>query len=162
MNKYTTYINSLSTNEREKLFKEMLLILNPTDDEKDLINDIVLFESRKTLEEHGQTFSVKSVKKRGRPCKIGLCYATAGVKMRDKDYKYVEGYIIAKNEESIITAHAWNVDTNGNHIDYTIPNPDCYNYFGIVVPTATVMKIGCNRGTWFAVLPFIEASDLNM
>lgn len=51
----------------------------------------------------------------------------------EKGYQYVEGVIIHK-DSGLKISHAWNIDSQGNHVDFTIINTDEYLYRGIVIP----------------------------
>ena len=118
------------------------------------LNKMVLEESESILREQGKMFTVqpcKASKKR----KLGMCYSNAAFYMQ-KGYEYVEGYIEDK-KNAIKIAHAWNVDKNGNHIDFTLENPENYNYFGMVIPTRSVYGVGLqNGGLWYCVLPYLN------
>ena len=132
-----------------------------SNDDIHLLRELVLFESNSILEKKGQIFSVKSGKIDRRKQKLGNCYHNAARKMGDGyEYGYVEGYCITKNE-GLKFGHAWNVDKDGNHFDFTFKNSEEYDYFGIVIPIRIVYNVGFrNGGVWFSVLPFIEETEL--
>jgi len=50
--------------------------------------------------------------------KAQTCYANAESK-RDKGFNYVEGIITSK-KSGLQISHAWNVDSNGRHVDFTV------------------------------------------
>lgn len=117
------------------------------------INELVLRVITPVLEEKGQYFSVKSKTINGRKFKPGYCYYNSGTMML-KGFGYVEGYVIDKSQGNKI-GHSWNVDKNGNHIDFTYPNSDQFDYFGIIIPKDIVLEVGLENGrTWFSVLVF--------
>ena len=47
--------------------------------------------------------------------------------MLKKGYDYVEGYLVTEKNKFI--AHAWNIDKEGNHIDFTLESNDMYNLY---------------------------------
>ncbi len=122
------------------------------------LNDLVLSEGEKTLYKYGKIFQVKPGKSR-KKCPIGMGYANAA-EFICKGYKYVEGYKLHKNTGRKI-AHAWNIDPDGNSVDFTIKDPEQYEYFGVVIPDILVYEVGLkNGGIWYCVLPFIDSLNV--
>ena len=116
----------------------------------------LLIKSLPIILKLGQEFEVK--KSKCKKMKLGRCYGNAASKM-SKGFQYVEGVIIDK-KTGLEIQHAWNVDENNNHIDFTIPDPENYTYIGIVLSKEIVYKVGWeNGGTWYAVLPYITIED---
>ena len=121
--------------------------------------ELVLVESNSILEKKGQPFIVKSGKIDRRKQRLGCCYPNAA-RMMKNGYGYVEGYCINKND-GFKFGHAWNVDKDGNHLDFTFKNAEEYDYFGIVIPNRLVSEVGLRNGrVWFSALPFIEEVEL--
>lgn len=88
----------------------------------------------------------------------GSCYGIAATKM-NRNYGYVEGVIVSKETEEVIP-HAWNIDKNGRHVDFTM-NPQKFIYIGIEIPAQLVWKTAMNSGYgWFSVLPHINENEL--
>lgn len=123
--------------------------------ESHYLTECVLIESEVILNKKGNKFQVTKGKRDKRKFKEGNCYLNS-VEMMKKGYGYVEGYVKRK-QDGYKFGHAWNVDSNGNHIDYTLDDPENYDYFGVKIPEKTVWNIGWKNGkTWYAVLPFID------
>lgn len=119
-------------------------------------NMLVLEGADSILSKLGKECIVVSEKKRNH--KLGDCYNNAA-RMMDK-YEYVEGYATKKNT-SFRFAHAWNMDSKGNHLDTTISNAEEYDYFGVVIPKSVVYDVGYeNGGIWYAALPFIDNLEM--
>ena len=151
--KFYADIISIETSERKKVI--LKLLRNPEPMNKMFQNELILFMSRSILSKKGKKCPTISGKKDRRTHKLGQCYYNA-VKMMDKGYDYVEGYVINKRNRNYI-AHAWNVDVNGIYVDFTFDNPEKYEYFGAIVPENIIYKIGAENGyIWFAALPFLE------
>lgn len=124
-----------------------------------ILTELVLVESELILEKRGNNFQVVKGEGDRRKFKEGNCYFNS-VEMMKKDYGYVEGYVTRKSDNYKF-GHAWNVDSNGQHIDFTMTDPENYNYFGIVIPKNVVWEVGEKNGqTWFSVLPFVD-EDFN-
>ena len=154
--KFTDYIVSIDPKERKAKILQLSAI---SIDDTILLNELGLFESNSILDKHGQKFIVKSGKIDRRKQKLGNCYPNAAKKMMD-GYGYVEGYCINKNA-GFKFGHAWNVDKDGTHLDFTLDNSEEFDYFGIVIPNDLVYKVGYrNGGVWYSVLPFIEEIEL--
>ncbi|MBT3582496.1 MAG: hypothetical protein HN921_18525 [Bacteroidetes bacterium] len=130
-----------------------------TNDEANVLNSAVLTEIDNILNNHGEYFQVAKGIKKGRKFKSGKCYSVAAIQM-GKGFDYVEGYVRVKNNERKV-AHAWNRDSEGNHIDFGVNNPEDCEYFGIVIPVKKVYHIGYkNGGIWYAVLPFLDINEI--
>ena len=83
------------------------------------------------------------------------CYPNAIKKMQD-GYLYVEGVITCKNSGDKIS-HAWNVDSNGRHIDFTILETANFKYKGVIIPQHILGQVGLkNGGKWYCCLPYLE------
>lgn len=107
------------------------------------------------LNSYGQKYEVKKGKIDRRTHKHGQCYWNAN-KMMNKGYNYVEGVIIP-NDGSYSFSHAWNVDVNGNHYDFTIDHPEDYTYVGVILDELNVMMVGYNNGSiHYCILPFLK------
>jgi hypothetical protein len=100
-------------------------------------------------------FNVTSGKIDRRIQKLGYCYHNAFQKSMKEDYEYVEGTATNKIT-GIVYDHAWNVDSNGNHIDFTYKNANEFEYNGVVLPIEKVIEINRTNGYTFQVLPFIK------
>ena len=121
------------------------------------LNELILWEIRTILKKRGQ--KCNALPSKGRKFKIGKCYSNA-VQMMKRGFGYVEGFVIDKQTGKYL-AHAWNVDNNGNHFDFTFNDPHNYEYFGILIPEKVVWEVGAKNGNiWYAVLPFVD-TDFN-
>jgi hypothetical protein len=117
-----------------------------------VLNYLIVSLSQKIIDEKGQKFDVKKCKQKS--YNLGSCYPNSTRLMNDKKYKYVEGYVI-KNGVKI--GHSWNIDQEGNHIDFTFKNPQDFEYIGVVIPEKIVWEISKKNGNiWFCVLPFVD------
>ncbi|WP_297085420.1 hypothetical protein [uncultured Draconibacterium sp.] len=147
--------------ERQDYSEEMNQIVSLSGiDKRDLSIKIWLEElkvnaSANILNSYGREFKVKRGKIDRRTHKLGQCYWNSN-KMMDEGYQYVEGVIIPKDGSSQFS-HAWNVDGNGNHYDFTIDDPEKYTYIGIVLNEMNVMMVGYNNGCiHYCTLPFLK------
>lgn len=68
------------------------------------------------------------------------CYRNSYRKMGE-DIGYVEGLIINKSNPSGIIYHSWNINQDGEFIDYTLRNSSEYEYIGIVIPNEIVDQV---------------------
>lgn len=91
---------------------------------------------------------------------LGKCYSNA-LNNLDKGYEYVEGYAASKTEGFPIQ-HAWNIDSKGKHLDFTLSDhSDDYVYKGVVIPESLVYRVGHRNGfVWGPVLPFLTDDEL--
>lgn len=120
-----------------------------------LDNDLKVKYSRPIIEAYGQLFQVSPPPKKSMKMKSGSCYGNAHSK-REKGYEYVEGIIKSKITGTEIS-HAWNVDSTGKHIDFTIMETEEYEYRGIVIPFSLRYKVSEKTGRiWYCVLPYIS------
>ena len=75
--------------------------------------------------------------------------------MMREGYDYVEGLVT--NEFGSLLSHAWNVDENGNHIDFSVDENYLLTYWGIILPEELVQDVGNENGEIsYCVLPFIN------
>lgn len=120
-----------------------------------LDNDLKVKYSEKLLEIVGDTFDVFSPAKKSNKMKPASCYPNSIAKM-NSGYQYVEGIITHKNSGQKIS-HAWNIDSNGKHVDFTILKTDDYFYKGIIIPKKILYEVGFkNGGIWYCCLPYLE------
>jgi len=118
-------------------------------------NDLKVKYSKPLIDAFGQLFQVSPPLKKTMKMKGGSCYGNAHSK-REKGYEYVEGIIKNKNT-GLEISHAWNLDSNGKHFDFTIMETDSYEYRGIVVPFSLRYDISEKTGkVWYCVLPYIS------
>lgn len=150
--------------ERQEYSEEMNEILelcnkNHRDTTQELwLNHLKVCASSDLLDSFGQVCEVKSGKKDRRTHKLGLCYYNS-VNMTEKGYKYVEGIVHPKDGSSPIS-HAWNVDKNGSHYDFTFDNPEDYIYTGVLLSERNLYQVGFNNGgIWFCALPFLKVEE---
>lgn len=125
-----------------------------------LLNDLVVNETEQILNECGKPYNVISGKIDRRKQKLGFCYYNTFKKSLYDNYQYVEGIAVNKITGEKL-CHAWNVDNEGNHIDFTFKNANDYNYYGVIIPIDIVSKIGLiNNGVTYSTLAFITKDDL--
>lgn len=151
------FISSIPSKKRRK----MILELAGTKDPYMIVRltELVVWESKRILSKKGKDFEVQEGKADRRKFRIGSCYRNA-VEMMWNGFGYVEGFVIEKETGQYI-GHAWNVDINNKHWDFTYKDPQNYEYFGIHVPKEVVCNVGAKNGhIWFAVLPFVD-NDFN-
>ena len=120
---------------------------------RELVNQIVTDKVMKVGYKCNVTF-------KGRKGRINQ-YQSYGVcgKMMRKGYGYVEGIIVHKIYK-LILPWSWNIDSKGNHVDFTKEFSEDWEYYGIVIPKNLVYEIGFrNAGIWYSVLPFIEINN---
>jgi hypothetical protein len=118
-------------------------------------NDLKIKYSKPLIDAFGQLFEVSPPLKKSMKMKGGSCYGNAHSKY-EKGYEYVEGIIKDKNT-GVEISHAWNLDSNGEHFDFTIMETDRYEYRGIVVPFSLRYNISKKTGkVWYCVLPYIS------
>ncbi len=108
--------------------------------------------------------SLPILRKKGKKCNVtstlqqhenlGSCYGNS-VGMIRKGYQYVEG-VVTHKETGDRFSHSWNVDKDGNHVDFTFKDPENFKYFGVIIPNDIVYDIGGENGIWYCVLPFID------
>jgi hypothetical protein len=109
------------------------------------------------LNKHGRIFEVYPPPKRSMRMKEQFCYSNA-VSKRSKGYGYVEGVITSKKTGFEIS-HAWNVDADGRHVDFTIMETDQYTYLGVVIPWPLVSEVAFStKPMWYTTLPYLTYS----
>ncbi len=117
-------------------------------------NDLKVKYSEEVLNACGTDFTVFPPPKKSNRMKSGSCYANAIEKM-DEGYQYVEGVIINRGSGQKIS-HAWNIDSQGNHVDFTIINTNEYLYRGIIIPEDILYAVGWKNGRiWYCCLPYL-------
>lgn len=84
------------------------------------------------------------------PCQ---CFYNA---WRMKDFSYVEGWVRDRNS-NFEFVHAWNFHSEHGCIDFTMKNPQEYEYFGVQIDRSLVFSLGIKFGGLSTpVLPFLE------
>jgi hypothetical protein len=147
------YISSFQSKTRRKMILEYCGTSYPHTILR--LNELVLWESRKILKKKGQNFNVASDKSDKRTFKLGSCYSNAVMKMND-GFGYVEGFVRNTKTGQYI-GHAWNVDKNGTHWDFTYKKTENFEYYGVFVPEEIVWMVGERNGhIWYSVLPFVD------
>lgn len=118
-------------------------------------NSIKVKYSEEILNQFGKQFDVFPPPKKSNKMKAASCYPNSIAKM-NSGYQYVEGIITHKNSGQKIS-HAWNIDSNGKHVDFTILKTDDYFYKGIIIPKKILYEVGFkNGGIWYCCLPYLE------
>jgi hypothetical protein len=117
-------------------------------------NDKKVEYAMEVLEIVGQKFEVNPPKNKTLLRKNGSCYPNAIAKTF-QGFQYVEGIIISLDDGYRIS-HAWNVDAEGNHIDFTKRNNYRYEYFGVIIPKDLWHDVGkLNGQVLYCTLPYI-------
>jgi hypothetical protein len=155
------FLKVLSNNTEYKELKETII---------DNVTGYVSPETGSFVREILQQIVTHKVMKVGNKCNVTYqgkidntnrqlqSYQVSGKKM-GKGYGYVEGIIVHKNYK-LIQPWSWNVDSEGNHVDFTKDLSKDWEYYGIVIPETLVYEIGSkNGGVWYSVLPFIEIEN---
>lgn len=140
-------------NEREykRRFKEITRFFKMGED-----NDWKVQYSLPVLRRAGQIFDVFPPKGKNKKLKAKNCYVNA-IKKMSEGYDYVEGVITSKKTGFQIS-HAWNVDSTGNHIDFTILETQNFQYHGIILPKDIIINVCEKNGKiWYCCLPYIVA-----
>lgn len=118
-------------------------------------NSIKVKYSEEILNQFGKQFDVFPPPKKSNKMKIGSCYRNALNKL-EAGYQYVEG-IITHKKSRIKISHAWNIDRDGRHFDFTILETHEYNYKGIILPEDVLTMVGFkNGGIRYCSLPYLE------
>ena len=91
-----------------------------------------LFNPYQFLLDHGRSQQVVGSK---RKLRANACVNNS-IKMIVDQFRYIEGYVVVH----IPLQHAWNeaVDT-GQWMDHTIRSPECWEYFGVEIPTPVIL-----------------------
>lgn len=119
-------------------------------------NDLKVKYSMEVLGKYGQICPVQPPRKRSQYMKTGRCYGNAARKYRDHKFQYVEGVATHKST-GIKISHAWNIDLDENHIDFTFSDPEEYEYHGVIIPYLIRFEVGLkNGGIDYCVLPFLK------
>ncbi len=151
----TEYVRNLSSSERRRSILQISGNSKRNVGEILLLNELILVESELILKKKGKKYEVKKGKSDRRKFREGNCYPNS-VKMMEKGYRYVEGYITRKSD-SYTYGHAWNVNSDGTHFDFTLKDPEKNDYFGIIIPESVIWEVGEKNGKiWYSVLPFID------
>ena len=118
-------------------------------------NRIKVGYSEAILDIYGEDCLVSPPPKKSNRMKLGSCYPNA-IKKMHQGFKYVEGIITCKNSGTKIS-HAWNINSAGKHIDFTILNTEDYIYRGIIIPERILYDVGFkNGGIWYCCLPYLD------
>jgi len=65
--------------------------------------------------------------------------------------------IVTEKKSGFKISHAWAINPQGLHIDFTLLNTDEYEYKGIIVPENILYQVGFkNGGIWYCCLPYLE------
>ena len=140
----------LNENEYQKRFEELKLLQFIEQDNYKKVN-----YSQILLDLIGKDFDVFPPPNKSDKMEPHLCYPNA-IKKMDKGYQYVEGIITDKISGEKIS-HAWNIDSNGRHIDFTILETANYVYKGVIIPRHILNQVGLkNGGIWYCCLPYLE------
>jgi len=117
-------------------------------------NPLKVKYSMPILKKYGQIYEVHPPPKKSLRMKAQTCYANAESK-RDKGFNYVEGIITSK-KSGLQISHAWNVDSNGRHVDFTVMDTGNYEYLGIVLPWPVLSEVAFSTARmWYTVLPYL-------
>lgn len=140
----------LNENEYQKRFEELNLLKIFKKD-----NDLKVKYSQTLIDLVGKDFNVFPPPKKSNKMKTGSCYSNSLSKL-NKGYKYVEGVITNKFTGQKIS-HAWNIDSQDKHVDFTILETDEYLYKGIIIPDKILYEVGFkNGGIWYCCLPYLD------
>jgi hypothetical protein len=173
MNKTQKTINNGQINPVTSLFLKVLSNDTEYNELKEsIINNVTGYISHDTMlfvKELLQQIVTDKVLKVGHKCNVTYkgkkgsvkdyqSYQVCGNNMGN-GYGYVEGIIVHKNYK-LIQPWSWNIDSEGNHVDFTKDFSEDWEYYGIVIPNNLVYEIGYrNGGLWYSVLPFIEIEN---
>lgn len=143
-------ITLINDKEYQKRFEEIKSLHS-----FNLDNGLKVKYSERLLDLAGEIFDVFPPPKRSNKMKAQSCYSNAFQRTYD-GYQYVEGIIVNKYADFKIS-HAWNIDRDGKHIDFTILNTHDYIYHGIIVPKNILFDLGFkNGGIWYCSLPYLD------
>jgi len=152
---FKDYAKSVDSSTRRSTILRMSGDRKKNAAESQILNELVLFESESILQRRGNKYIVEEGKSGRRKMKEGYCYLNS-VEMMDKGYGYVEGYVTRK-QDGYTFGHAWNVDKKETQYDFTLKDPEKYEYYGVIIPNEIVRLVGERNGyTWYAVLPFLD------
>jgi hypothetical protein len=156
MKKFRKLIDSLSHKER---LTKILTLSGSSDinyEDSLLLNELILFESNEFLGKYGEAFIVAAGRKDRRTHKENRCYENSA-KMMKKGYDYVEGYVYDRKLKMKF-AHAWNINSNGDHVDFTFDEVGDYDYFGVEFPENIVDCVAILNDSYFSIIPFLPES----
>jgi hypothetical protein len=143
-------ISFLRDDEYQQRFNELNSFYPPN-----VINNLKVKYSEKILHQVGEIFDVFPPPKKSNKMKAQSCYRNA-IQKTYIGYQYVEGVIINKKSGYKIS-HAWNVNSEGNHIDFTILYTEDYLYKGIILPGKIVSNVGFKNGSIMnCCLPYLD------
>lgn len=144
-------ISFLKNDEYEQRFNELNSTYAPT-----IINNLKVKYSEKILDQAGIFFDVFPPPKKSNKMKAHMCYRNAFRKTYRRQYQYVEGVIVHK-KSGVKISHAWNINQEGNHVDFTILNTYDYLYKGVILPGIIVSDVGFKNGCITdCCLPYLE------
>lgn len=144
----------LSEEEYQKRFQHIQELYRFDSD-----NELKVQYSEEIVKKYGTLFFVHPPPDKRNKMKSGKCYPNAIKKMMDLGYQYVEGIITNKITGEKIS-HAWNIDLEGNHVDFTISDPNLYEYRGVIVPNDILYDVGMKNGfIWYCSLPYLTVEE---
>jgi hypothetical protein len=88
-------------------------------------------------------------------------FVISGKKGISSEYGYMEGFIVHK-ESGYVLPYSWNVDSNGNHVDfgYRVCETDEWEYYGVELSFNQLNDVCLKHGgVWGPILPFLEIKD---
>ena len=97
-----------------------------------------------------------------RKIKFGNCYGNSSNRLNE-NHLYVEG--ISTNKKTLHQVyHAWNINKNHTHIDYTFAEiSDEFTYQGLIIPSKIVREVGYRKhGVLGPVIPFLNNEELKV
>ena len=148
----------MNKEEKRKRILEISNLKGPTIELVDEVNQLKLEIIQDLLEKEGMINNVKAGKKDRRKHKIGKCYYNAA-RMTEENYYYVEG-IITHKKNGYQICHAWNEDMNGEWWDFTLDDPEDFDYKGIKIPNMPIYETGARNGRiWPILLLFIDSIE---
>jgi hypothetical protein len=72
------------------------------------------------------------------------------------DFAYLEGWVRHRNS-NFEFVHAWNFSSEHGYVDFTLKNPQQYDYFGLQIDRSIIFSLGLKFGGMSTpVLPFME------
>lgn len=144
--------NLIKEKEYQKWFKEITSHFQLGIDNKLKVQYSLL-----VLNKVAENFEVFPPTPKSRRLKKGNCYANSISKMQN-GFQYVEG-VITDKESNLQISHAWNVDKDGNHIDFTIMETHRFEYKGVIIPPIIIYEVGSKNGhVWYCCLPYLEVT----
>ena len=129
----------------DKTYYKRLKEISPLNISDEINNALKVKYSSSILKKYGQLYNVKSPPKKSQIMKIGSCYSNSIKKMSKCYFSYVEG-VITNRKSGFKISHAWNVNSIGEHIDFTIKQPEEFEYIGIIIPSLLLYQVGEKNG----------------